>query len=96
MTVAQIIKELDILKPAMFSNSDYEGLQQSHPAFLTFKVATKRADLREKVLNLQGHRRHYRLAQELAAAFYGKELSTLQTDWKKHKPKEFRRTSTWT
>ena len=35
-TVAEIIKELDILKPQMYCESDYESLQQSNPTFLTF------------------------------------------------------------
>jgi hypothetical protein len=91
--VATIVKELGILKPQMYGESDYQSLEQQNPGFLAFAVAAKRPDLRTKVLNLQDHRRFYRLAQELAAAYRGRELSTLQTDWKKHKPKEFRRRS---
>jgi hypothetical protein len=68
-------------------------LNLENPSYLTFEVAAKRPDLRTKVLNLQDHRRFYRLAQEIAAAYHDKQLSTLQTDWKKHKPKEFRRGS---
>jgi hypothetical protein len=75
----------------MRSQSDYERLRAQHPAFLTFKVAAKHEELREKVLNVQDHRRHYRLAQELAAAYHGRELSTVKTDWKKHKPVKYRR-----
>ena len=92
-TVAKIIKELGVLKPGMYGQSDYDHLREENTNFLTFKVAEKRADLQTKILNLQANRRYYRLAQELAAAYHGRELSTLQTDWKKHKPKKFRRTS---
>jgi len=92
-TVATIVKELGILKPQMYGESDYQSLEQQNPGFLAFAVAATRPDLRTKVLNLQDHRRFFRLAQELAAAYHGRELSTLQTDWKKHKPKEFRRRS---
>lgn len=92
-TVARIIDELNVLKPLMFYESDYDELKRKHSKFITFKAAARRGELKEKVLNLQDQRRHYRLAQELAAAYHGRELSTLQTDWKKHKPKKFRRTS---
>jgi hypothetical protein len=90
-TVAKIIKELDVLKPQMFGESDYERLAKENPRFLTVRVADKRPDLMEKVIYIQDSRRHIRLAQELAAANHGRELSTIQTDWKNHKPREFRR-----
>jgi hypothetical protein len=77
----------------MYYESDYDELKRKYSKFITFKMAAIRGDLKEKVLNLQDHRRHYRLAQELAAAYHGRAPSTLQTDWKKHKPKKFRRTS---
>lgn len=89
-TVATIIGELDILKPQMYGADDYERLEKENPDFLTFEVAKKRRDLKLKVLNVQGHRRHFRLAQELAAAYHGRQLSTIQTDWKRHKPQRFR------
>jgi hypothetical protein len=90
-TVAEIIEELNVLKPRMYGQSDYEQLQGEYSGFLTFKVAEQRKDLQLKVLNVQEHSRHYRLAQELAAAYHERELSTVQTDWKKHKPKRYRR-----
>jgi hypothetical protein len=90
-TVAKIIKELDILKPQMFGESDYERLARENSGFFTFKVSHKRPDLSIKVVSVQLHQRHIRLAQELAAAHHGRALSTIQTDWKKHKPKHYRR-----
>ena len=89
-TVARIIKELNDLKPKMHGESEYERLARKNPRFLTFRVADKHGELKEKVINVQAHRRHIRLAQELAAAYHRKQFSTIQTDWKKHKPKEFR------
>jgi len=89
-TVATIIEELNILKPQMYGASDYGRLASEHPDYLTFQVAMKRPDLKLKVINILASRRHYRLALELAAACHGKELSTLQTDWKRHKPEAFR------
>jgi hypothetical protein len=90
-TVGEIIEELNQLRPGMTgTESDYDKLRSQHPRFVTFKVARKYPDLKEKVLNLQSHRRHIRLAQELAAAFHERNLSTVQTDWKRHKPDKYR------
>lgn len=89
-TVARIIKELNTLKPQMYSEADYRTLQQGHPGFLAFKIAAQRPDLRVKLVNIQDHQRHIRLAQELTAHYHGVEWSTMQTDWKKNKPKAFR------
>ncbi len=89
-TVAKVIDELDFLRPQVFSESDLERLAKKNPRFLAFRVANKRDDLREKMVNIQAHRRHIRLAQELTAGYYGKRLSTIQTDWKKNKPKQYR------
>ena len=89
--VAKIIRELDLLKPQMYGEADYIDLKEQHPDFLSFEIADQRKDLKLRLVNIQGHRRHIRLAQELAAAKHGKNLSTIQTDWKDHKPPEFRR-----
>jgi hypothetical protein len=88
--VAKIIRELDMLRSQLRSESDYDRLRKQNPHFLTFKVGRRNEELREKVLNIQDHRRHIRLAQELAAADSGRKLSTVQTDWKKHKPRKYR------
>jgi hypothetical protein len=90
-TVAKIIQELNRLRPRMTGvESDYEALRKENPHFLTFKVASRFTDLKTKVLNVQDHRRHIRLAQELAAANHGRKLTTVQTDWKRHKPDKYR------
>jgi hypothetical protein len=94
-TTASLLEELNRLRPRMTgAESDYSGLARENPHFLTFKIARKHPELKEKVLNLQGHRRHFRLAQELAAAHHGVALATVQTDWKKSKPQEYRRPKT--
>jgi hypothetical protein len=91
-TVARIIHELDQLKPQMFEDeSEYNRLRAQHPDFLTFKIAERRPDLKTKVLAIQGSTRHIRLAQELAAAHHGRQLSTIRDDWKDFKPKQFKR-----
>ena len=90
-TVAKIIQELNILKPGMTgSDLDYDGLRRDHPGFLTFKIAGQHPDLKNLVLGLQNHKRYIRLAQQLAARKCARELSTVQTDWKRHKPHKYR------
>ena len=91
-TVAKLIKELDLLKPQMLEDeSEYRRLREHYPQFLTFRIAENRPDLKLKLLSIRGSTRHIRLAQELAAAQHGKQLSTIQDDWKDHKPPEFKR-----
>ena len=90
-TVAKIIEELDVLKPQMLSESEYRELEGQHPSFLAFQVAKKRGDLKTKIINLREHRRHIRLAQELTAAYHGREWSTVKNDWKDHKPDKYKR-----
>lgn len=94
-TTAILLEELNCLRPRMTgAESDYSGLARENSYFLTFKIARKHPELKDKVLNIQGHRRHLRLAQELAAAHHGVALATVQTDWKKSKPQKYRRPKT--
>jgi hypothetical protein len=91
-TVGLIVKELNALKPRMFEDeSEYAKLRSENPNSLTFRIAADRPDLRKKVLAIQASTRHVRLAQELAAAHHGRSFSTIQDDWKHHKPNDFRR-----
>jgi len=92
MTVAKLINELNHLKPQMLEDeSEYNRLRAQYPDFFTFKIVEQRPDLKTKVLAIQGSTRHIRLAQELTAAHYGRQLSTVQDDWKDFKPPEFKR-----
>jgi hypothetical protein len=92
LTVARLIRELDALKPQMFEDkAEYEKLRAQHPKFLAFEIAEARPDLKLKILAIRGSIRHVRLAQELAAAHHGRQLSTIQEDWKNFKPSEYRR-----
>jgi hypothetical protein len=90
-TVATVIRELDILKPLILGPKDYLDLRPKFGDFITFEVTEKHPALKDKLLHFQDHsRRHYRLAQEIAAAYHGRRLATIQTDWKRFKPAEFR------
>jgi hypothetical protein len=92
VTVAKVIKELNDIKPQMFEDeTQYQVLRARYAEFLTFQIAEVRPDLKMKVLAIRGSTRHIRLAQEIAGAHHGRQLSTIQDDWKDHKPPEFRR-----
>jgi hypothetical protein len=71
--------------------SEYQRLRDHYSEFLTFQIADRRPDLRMKVLAIRSSSRHIRLAQELAAAHYGRSFSTIEDDWKDHKPPKFKR-----
>jgi hypothetical protein len=91
-TVARLVNELNQLKPQMLEDeSEYSRLREVYPDFLSFKIAEHRPDLKLKILAIRGSIRHIRLAQELASAHHGRQLSTIQDDWKDFKPPEFRR-----
>ena len=92
MTVARLVKELNQLKPQMFEDeSEYNRLREIYPEFLAFRIGEQRPDLKVKILAIRGSTRHIRLAQELAGAHHGRQLSTIQDDWKDFKPVEFKR-----
>lgn len=91
LTVAKLIGELDQLKPQMIEDrKEYARLEIQHPEFLSFKIAEKRPELKTKILAIRGSRRHIRLAEELAAAHHGRQLATIQDDWKDYKPAVFK------
>jgi hypothetical protein len=90
-TVAKVIEELDILRPLILGPKDYLDLRPKFADFVTFEVTERHPALKDKLLHIQDHsRRHYRLAQEIAGAYHGRKLTTIQTDWKRFKPAEFK------
>jgi hypothetical protein len=91
--VAKLINELKVLRPQISSEEDYADQKRRHRDFLCFQIAQEYPKLKEKIFNLQFQRSYIRLAQELTAAHSGTQLSTVQKDWKKHKPPVFRRLS---
>jgi len=91
-TVGMLIHELNILKLNKYPPSCYEALRGEYPGFLCFEIAGEIPDLQKKLFeDLYNRPRHVWLAQELAVARHGVALSTIQKDWKMHKPSEFRR-----
>lgn len=89
-TVARLIKELSVLKHQRCGEGEYARLSGSHPDFLTFRIADLRPDLKQKVVEIRSSSKHIRLAQELAAAHHSKSVATIQDDWKRYKPVEFK------
>jgi hypothetical protein len=90
-TVAKLIRELSVLKPQMLSEeSEYRRLADGYPDYLCFKIAAERRDLKRKILWIGSSSKHIRLAQELAAAHFGRAFTTIQHDWSHHKPTEFK------
>jgi len=90
-TVAKVIEELNVLKPLIFGPGDYIDLRPKFPDFVTFEMTEKHPELKEKLVHFQDHsRRYFRFAQEIAAAYHGRKLATIQTDWKRFKPAEFK------
>jgi hypothetical protein len=91
-TVGSLIEELNILKPQMLGDAKgYDSLKDHYCDYLCFKIAEDRSDLKLKIQAIGDSMRHIRLAQELAGAHHGRELSTIQQDWKHYKPDRFKR-----
>ena len=74
----------------MYSTSDYQRLEAVHPDSLTFCIGKQNPDLQVRIVYDTFSKQNIRLAQDLAARFHGVKLSTVRTDWKDHKPVQFR------
>lgn len=90
-TVGKLRQELRTLTPALSSGQEYEHLKEQFPHFLTFRIVESRPKLKTELTEVTCYRGLLKLAQELAAHYHEKEVSTIQTDWKHHKPPKFRR-----
>ena len=89
-TVATVIKEINNLVPQMDHPSDYGRLKERYSDYRIWSVTDERPDLKLKLENIQGHKQYIRFAHEIVASIYRKKRSTIETDWKDHKPDEFR------
>lgn len=83
--VAKIIKELRVIKPDLHNQGHWNRLKGEHPKYLIFKIAQKDASVKEWIENVQDRNDIVKLAQEIAAKYFGKTISTLQTDWSHRK-----------
>lgn len=90
-TVARIIERLRPFK-ATSDGQDYQRLQK-HDADLvaTLEKVWTRPKLEAELTKCHSDRAKKQMAMSFAADYHEKELSTIQTDWKDHKPKKHRR-----
>jgi hypothetical protein len=84
--VKKVIEELAAVRPKMHSDADYDSVRDEYSGYLAFKVCDRVPDLKRKLENIQGHQQFKRFAKEIVAAHFGKEYSTIESDWKHHNP----------
>jgi len=84
--VAKVIKELTVLRPQIFSADDYPKIREHYPRYLTIQVCERHPDLKLKLESIQGHQQFKMFAKEIVARHFSREYSTVEKDWKKHKP----------
>jgi hypothetical protein len=91
-TVDRLYGELRQFPPKL-DHVEYEKLRTAHPRFLTFYIAEKWPDEAKPFLMCQPDRRKQGLqtAMQLAALYHNRQVSTIEDDWKRHKPRSHRR-----
>jgi hypothetical protein len=86
--VAKLIKELNALRPHMqIAEEDYSQLRKKYPKYEVFKICEKNPLASEFVKMLANRTRVNKLAYQLAAAHFGVSAATIETAWKRYKPK---------
>jgi hypothetical protein len=88
--VANIIEELNTFRAGFEIPEDYERFRSKHSKYKIFRLATKHESFKEKLLVIDRRPQLIGLAQEAAALLFRRKLSTIKTDWKRHKPDPFR------
>jgi hypothetical protein len=86
--VQSVLEELAKITPLMKSSIDYHEVRKQFPNSMTFNVCDGIPALKVKLENIAGHQQRVRFAQEIVAAKYGRERSTVEKDWKTHKPRK--------
>lgn len=88
--VAKIQKELMVLKNRGVVAGELQPLRRQYPLFECLQLADDHPHLARKLEALSERKRVISLALDFAAFKFGRARSTISTDWKRHKPKEFR------
>ncbi len=94
--VARVTKELSILKaePTFELDEDFDSARARYRGrrFLVFEAVTKFPHLKGEILTVKTLKRArpIALAQAIVSICETVSLSTIEQDWKKYKPKEFR------
>ena len=67
----------------------YKEMKQKYPNYLTFRVAdldsVAAKDIKRKVCQLRNTMPPRRLAWQIVACLHNRAVSTVESDWKKHK-----------
>lgn|SRR5215472_14202483 len=91
-SVALFFGELRIVVPLLTNGRAYQEVRQTHRHLKIFEVLETRPKLQVTLLAQSESSRHLlTCAQLFAAHYHGKELSTIKSDWKNHKGRQFRR-----
>jgi len=92
-SVAMLYEELRIISPRLSTaGEELEELRKHYPSFQVFQIVEARPKLRTELVGASSSKRILlRLAQKLASHYHEKEVSTIETDWKDHKPKMYKR-----
>lgn len=90
-TVALLFQELRIVAPHLTNGEAYQEVRRSHGNLKIFEILETRPKLQSDLVQSESSRGLLGRAQLLAAHYHGRELSTLKTDWKRFKPRKFRR-----
>jgi hypothetical protein len=90
--VARLLRELQHFPPKL-NEQEFESLKSQHPDFMVFYIADKWPEkVKPLIMTLPAKdMTPVPLAQEFAALYHNRQVSTIQSDWKKHKPHSFRR-----
>lgn len=88
--VGKILKELNVLKGRGTDCGDIDKLYREYPSYETLKIADEHWSIAKKLEALPDRKRPISLALDIAVLKFGKARPTIETDWKRHKPTEFR------
>lgn len=88
--VEEIVNQLKTVKPQMHNEAHYDPLRQQYPDYLIFKIAEKYTEVKTWIENVQDRRDVVKLAEEIAARYFGKKASTIHTD-RSHRNKPHRK-----
>lgn len=88
--VGKILKELNVLKGRGTDCGDIDKLRREYPRYETLEIADGHWYIAKKLEALPDRKRPISLALDIAVLKFGKARPTIETDWKRHKPAEFR------
>ncbi len=88
--VGKIFKELTVLKNRGVVAGDLLDLQRQYPTYDSIHFAVEHQHIRKMLESISDRKRVVSLAFDIAALKFERARPTIVTDWKRHKPAEFR------